>query len=343
MNSAHHLTRRTNAAIWATIGVIAIAVAGAALAGLVEIAWRSFLAPATVAALLTAGGHYYHTARSEQRLGAILIATAQIICFAAVGAPLSYLAAMSGFPLQDAMFDAWDRALHFDWVPMMQFVAAHPMLQLVLHFAYASFALQSVTTIMALGIAGQLDRLAGFVAAFIATTLVTIAVSAVYPSVGPWVFLDVQPAAASGFLPTSSTSWPVFLGLRDGTFHTVTGINAEGIITFPSLHAALGVLFPLALWRTQVVRWFAFVLNGLMLIATPAYGSHYVVDVIAGVIVAVACWVVVMRLVSSNADAKRKHLAGIEDSPSIVPETLIAPETLAEPDMARLSRQREQA
>lgn len=337
MSVTHRQLQRANAAIWATIGVIAISVATAALLGLVVIAWRSFLAPAMVAALLTAGGHYYHSIRSEQRLGAILIATAQIICFAAIGAPLSYIAAMSGFPLQDAMFDAWDRALNFDWLQMMQFVAAHPVLQIVLHFAYASFALQSVTTIMALGIAGQLDRLAGFVAAFIATTLVTIAVSALYPSVGPWVFLDIQPAAANGFLPTSSTSWPVFLGLRDGTVQTVTGLNAEGIITFPSLHAALGVLFPLALWRTPVVRWFALVLNGLMLVATPAYGSHYVVDVIAGVLIAVACWVVVMRLVSSNADAKRKHLADVEDSPSIVPETL------PEPDVVTLSRERERA
>lgn len=337
MNAAHHRLQQANAAIWVAIGLVALSVAGAALAGVVDIAWHSFLAQAIVAALLTAGGHYYRTARAEQRLGAILIATAQIICFAAVGAPLSYIAAMAGFPLYDAMFDAWDRALHFDWVPMMQFIAAHPKLQLVLHFAYASFALQSVTTIMALGIAGQLDRLAGFVGAFIATTLVTIAVSAIYPAAGPWVFLDVQPAAANGFLPTSSTSWPMFLGLRDGTVHTVTGLNAEGIITFPSLHAALGVLFPLALWRTPVVRWCVFGLNGLMLVATPAYGSHYVVDVIAGVIIAVACWAVVIRLVSSNADAKRKHHAAIDDSPSIVPETL------PEPGMVRLSRSREQA
>src|SRR5262249_3181737 len=80
--------------------------------GLVEIAWRSFLNPAIVAVLLTAGGWYYHSVRSERRLGAILVSTAQIICFAAVGAPSSYIAAMSGFPLQDAMFDAWDRQLN---------------------------------------------------------------------------------------------------------------------------------------------------------------------------------------------------------------------------------------
>jgi PAP2 superfamily protein len=94
---------------------------------------------------------------------------------------------------------------------------------------------------------------------------------------------------------------------------------------------------PIALWRTAVVRWFAFVLNELMLVAIPAYGSHYVVDVMAGFIVAVACWIVVMHLVSSNADASRMHLAGIDDSPSIVPKTL------PEPDMVRLSRRREQA
>ena len=58
--------------------------------------------------------------------------------------------------------------------------------------------------------------------------------------------------------------------------------GAEGIITFPSLHAALGVLFPAALWHVSGVRWIALALNALLLISTPAYGSHYVVDVVAG-------------------------------------------------------------
>ena len=41
MNSAHHRTQQANAAIWATIGVVAMSVAGAALLGLVDIAWRN--------------------------------------------------------------------------------------------------------------------------------------------------------------------------------------------------------------------------------------------------------------------------------------------------------------
>jgi membrane-associated phospholipid phosphatase len=59
-------------------------------------------------------------------------------------------------------------------------------------------------------------------------------------------------------------------------------MNSEGIITFPSLHAALGLLFAAALWRVRGIKSAALVL-ALTLIATPAYGRHYFADVIAGV------------------------------------------------------------
>jgi membrane-associated phospholipid phosphatase len=218
----------------------------------------------------------------------------------------------------------------------MTFVSLHPGLQLVLSFAYSSFALQTLTTVLALGVAGQLERLSSFVAAFVATTLVIIAISAVCPAAGPWLFLDIQPASANGFLPASATSWPVFLALRDGTLHTVYGIRSEGIITFPSLHAALGVLFPMALWHVKGVR-LALGLNILLVIATPAYGSHYIIDVIAGILIAAACWATVARLIHVASEDHPEHVVAIDDPPSIVPE---AP---ARPAMAVLSRNFESA
>jgi hypothetical protein len=67
-----------------------------------------------------------------------LNSTAQIIAFAAVGAPLSYLAARSGFPLQDALFDSRHRDwLHLDWTPLMQVIAGRPHLRLVPLRAYS--------------------------------------------------------------------------------------------------------------------------------------------------------------------------------------------------------------
>ncbi len=337
MKSGHDYLQRADAAVWITIGVIAMAITGFALLGPFELDLRSFLVPGAVTALLAAGGWFYRSVRREKRLGAILSSTAHIIGFAAVGAPLSYVAATTGFPLQDAALDAIDRQLGVDWTQLMTFVSLHPGLQLVLSLAYSSFALQTLTTVLVLGIAGQLTRLSSFIAAFVATTLVTIAISAVYPAAGPWLFLEIQPASANGFLPLSSSSWPAFLALRDGTLHTVYGIRSEGIITFPSLHAALGVLFPVALWRVKGVRWFALGLNFLLVIATPAYGSHYVVDVIAGILIAAVCWLAVARLLDAVSETHPEHVVAIDDPPSIVPE---AP---AQPAMAALSRDFESA
>ncbi len=329
MKSGNDYLQHADVAVWMTIGVIAIAVAGFALLGPFELDLRSFLMPAASTVLFAAGGWFYRSVRNETRLGAILSSTAHMVGFAAVAAPLSYIAAASGFPLQDATLAAWDRHLGIDWTRLLTFLSLRPGLRQVLFFAYSSFALQTLTTVLVLGITGQLVRLSTFINAFVGTTLVIIAVSAVCPAAGPWLFLDIQPATANGFLPVSSTSWPVFLGLRDGTLHTVYGLNSEGIITFPSLHAALGVLFPAALWRVKGVRWIALGLNGLLLIATPAYGSHYVVDVIAGIVVAAAFWIAIARIFDAASETRPDHIAAIHDPPSIVPEVLPPPATAA--------------
>jgi hypothetical protein len=329
MKSGLSYSERADAATWMTTGVIAMTVAGFALWGPFELNVRSFLPPAASTALLAAAGRFYRSIRREERLGAILSSTAHIIAFAAVAAPLSYIAATAGFPLQDATLEAWDRSLGFEWREMLSFVASRPLLQNVLLVAYSSFAVQTVTTVLALGIAGQLNRLSTFIGAFVATTLVIIAASAIYPAAGPWLFFNIDPESANGFLPTSSNSWPVFLGLRDGSLHTVYGLNSEGIITFPSLHAALGVLFPAALWRVSGVRWIALALNALLLISTPAYGSHYVVDVVVGIAVAAACWITVAYMLDGASRTQPEHLSTICDSPSMVPETPSAPAAAA--------------
>jgi membrane-associated phospholipid phosphatase len=318
--SIDHKWRLASAMAWMAIGVVGLIDAGFALIGPLTLDLPSFLVPFGTAALLGAGGWYYRSIRHEPRIAAILACTAQIIAFASVGAPLSYIAAASGFPLQDATFDAWDRYLGVDWTQMTTFISLRPALQQVLSFAYASFALQTVTTVLALGAAGKLSRLATFIHAFIATTLVTIAISAVLPAAGPWLFLDLQPAAANGFLPTSSTSWPVFLGLRDGNLHTMYGLHSEGIITFPSLHAALGLLFSVALWGVHRLRWVALLLNVAMLMATPAYGGHYIVDVIAGLAVAAACWTVAARSAGAAQEKEMHKVMVVHETPSIVPE-----------------------
>jgi hypothetical protein len=329
MNVDQDQLRRADRMIWAAIAATATVVLAASLIGPFQIAWASFLKAGIACSPLSAASWFYRTVRKDPLPAAALTSTVQIIAFAMVGAPLSYIAATCGFPLQDATLQAWDRHLGVDWTELLAFVSSRPELQKVLLVAYSSFALQTVTTVLVLGISGQLTRLRKFIGAFVATTLAIIAISAIYPAAGPWLYLNVKPESANGFLPTSSSSWPVFLGLRDGTLHTVYGLNSEGIVTFPSLHAALGVLFPAALWHVSSIRWLVLALNGLLLLATPAYGSHYVVDVFAGIAIAAACWIAVARMIDAAYRPLLEHVATINDPPSIVPEALPSPAAAA--------------
>src|SRR3977135_1535984 len=64
--SGHDYLRRADTAIWLTIGIIAVGLAGFALLGPFEIDFRSFLIPGSVTALLAAGSWFYRSVRCDE-------------------------------------------------------------------------------------------------------------------------------------------------------------------------------------------------------------------------------------------------------------------------------------
>ena len=230
--------------------------------------------------------------RRDQRLASGLECTAQLVAFTAVGAPLSYLAAAAGgaFPLQDAMFEAIDRAIGLDWRGMLAWMNEYTSGHTVFTLAYMSFTLQATVTVLSLAFCGQLVRLRIFMLSLALSALVCIAISAVLPAQGIWGFLNLSAADYPAIVPaTRELHLPIFHGLRDGSFRALTGLSSEGIITFPSFHTALGVIFIVALWPVPVLRWFGVVVNVLMMVSIPIDGGHYFIDMVAGTIIAVLC------------------------------------------------------
>src|SRR3954454_21396575 len=77
--------------IWSLIAAVTVIVAPAPLAGF-TILWDSYAIPGgAVAAMLLVV--WFYRSRSEERIASAVEGTAQLAAFAAVGAPLSYLAA----------------------------------------------------------------------------------------------------------------------------------------------------------------------------------------------------------------------------------------------------------
>jgi membrane-associated phospholipid phosphatase len=291
--------RRLDNTIWGLVAGVAVIVLFASAASRFQIVFGSYTTAAGAGVLLLGAAYYYRNHRDDLRLASALESTAQVLVFAAVAAPLSYIAASAALPLQDAVFDAMDRTLGFNWNEVLAFMNRWPGFFLFMRAMYLSLTLQMTAVVLLLAFTGRLAWLRVYMLAFIFAALLTIALSALLPAEGAWLHYGLK--ADQSVMPSSHTSWPVFHGLRDGSYRLVMAVGSEGIITFPSLHAALAVILMAAFWPVPIARWVSAVVNSLMLAATPIDGSHYLVDVLAGIAIAVVCLRAAHKLVSRTA------------------------------------------
>jgi len=290
---------RLDGIIWAAIVAVAVLVLASTLMSDFHLVWRSFLAPGATAAVLLAGHCFYRTRRPDPRLAGALSSTAQVVAFAAVGAPLSYIGASFGLPLHDHWLEAADRAVGFDWSGLLAWMDAHAAIHPLFRNIYLSLMPQTLVAVLALAWTGRLATLRVFVLAFVLAALITIAISAVMPAEGVWGLLHLHRANYPDIVPaTRELHLPIFLGLRDGSYRLLMASGADGIITFPSLHAALAVILVAALWPLPVLRWIGLALNIVMMVSIPIDGGHYFIDMLAGIAVAVVCLIAARALVA---------------------------------------------
>lgn len=62
--------------------------------------------------------------------------------------------------------------------------------------------------------------------------------------------------------------------------------HPEGLVTFPSFHTALAVIFAYSMRGIRYIALPVYALNAMLILATLPQGGHYLVDVVAGLAVA---------------------------------------------------------
>jgi hypothetical protein len=176
MDTGPDKLKHADRAIWIVIAAVTGAVLISSALGPFQIEWASFRKAALAVAALLSASWFYSAIRKDTPLADALMSAAQIIAFASVGAPLSYIGASAAFPLWDSSFAALDHRLGLEWMTWLAIMNAVPSLHAILAAAYASFAVQTTAVVIVLGIAGQALRLRIFILSFMLTALVTIAI-----------------------------------------------------------------------------------------------------------------------------------------------------------------------
>ncbi len=225
-------------------------------------------------------------ARWNPRLAYCLVAIAQLILALVVLSTLTYVATAIGFPLQDQLLLSWDRALGFDFRAYLDFFNAHPLVLLALAPSYSSITWQLIAMTLILPLAGCYRRIGQAICAFMFALLATTIISIFVPAIGVYGTLGLTEADHPYFEPQGyyDTLRDAPL-LRAGTLRALDLWKLGGVLTFPSFHAATAALYIWAFWplvwlRPVVIAW-----NLAMIATTPLGGGHYLVDVLAGIVV----------------------------------------------------------
>lgn len=276
-------------ASWLLIAMCAVLLGGFQLSTPFAFSGNGLASSAAMIGMLWAGSLFYTRCRLRPTFAAMLAGMMQIILFSMAGAILSYMVAAHSGPLWDARLQHWDMSLGLDWLGYVRWVSDHPWVGTLYRWAYISLVPQLLVLVMALAMAGKLRTMRIVICAAILSGIAAVLISGITPAISNFVHLGLTPADLPGLDPAAAYVHRAdFIGLRDGSLRLIDLTSLQGIITFPSYHAALGAIFIWGFTRLGPIGWIGAAWAGLMLLATPVDGAHYFVDVFAGMALAVA-------------------------------------------------------
>jgi membrane-associated phospholipid phosphatase len=224
-------------------------------------------------------------ASNDRPRTALLLESFGLTLAVALSVPaLTTMIASLDMPYRDADLLAWDNALGFDWEGIVLWVRARPNLSIMLSHCYASLLWQPVFLMAILAYVAP-ERLRRMMVASTLALIATVLIFIWFPARTGYVHLGYERSDFPHLL--ANTSWGVY-EILEAVRGGERTLSLEGLVTFPSYHASAAVLFIYAWAAVPVLRWPFMILNAVMLIACVPIGSHYVVDLIGGIILAYA-------------------------------------------------------
>jgi membrane-associated phospholipid phosphatase len=207
--------------------------------------------------------------------------------FGMAASVLQYLLITLKIPVVDARLEAADLWLGFDWKRCYLWVHRMPAVNGVLELAYASLFAQLLAVQAILGLRGKLAHLHEFLTSVVLSSLLLLIVSAFFPAHSAFIYY---------WMGTEEQLQSVahFDLLREGLMQAINLDNLQGLISIPSYHTALAVILTYAMRSNRPLLIAFGVLNALMVLSTPTAGGHYLVDTLAGLLLA-WCSIAIVR------------------------------------------------
>lgn len=199
-----------------------------------------------------------------------------------------YLATATARPFVDGQLASLDARLGFDWLAFLAASNQSAVWSSALFYAYHSLGPQVPVVLFVHLIRQRRDRVFEFIALMAVSSLFTGPLMAIFPAAGAYAFYRPAPELFSN-LTAQAGMWhySTLSSLRSGAPYELIVSKAEGLVTFPSFHTALGILVVYAVRDVRPLFVVALMVNAIMIVSTLPEGGHHLIDVIVGAVIGV--------------------------------------------------------
>jgi membrane-associated phospholipid phosphatase len=298
----------TSRLCWAITALVTVIVLAFVATGGIAYDASTWPINALVFPLFGVVGLVYTYVRRDIVVASIADAVSLLAGYTLVAAVFTYVTTIWGAdrPFWDARFLAADRALGFDWVGWLTWLNKHPTLARVLEWTYGSVLKQIPILILCLAVMRRHRRLQ-VVLLSLQLSLIVCALGAYFvPAIGTYEHLGIQEAVHHPDIALTARDLPVAeVHQLRGSAPVVAMSRIEGVIVFPSFHMVLAIVLAWGFWAVPYLRWPALALNLAMAASTPLSGGHYLVDLIAGTVVALTALAAAGRIRATIEDRYR--------------------------------------
>ena len=219
----------------------------------------------------------YRKFRPDPKIMMALQATLIFLSYSTVIFVLSYLACTTNQPLVDSTLASMDRYLGFYSPSLIFWFRDHAIWNYIFGFIYDAYYFQMPFVLLYVSFFGETNYLQKYLMQYMIASLLTICIAGFFPAVGTYGWYPYPPE------PSQLSELQRFYELRQN----IVDLRAsDGIITFPSFHTTMGILYICAfLHERKIIFIPILILNALMIFSCLSHGGHFLVDIWGGIVV----------------------------------------------------------
>jgi membrane-associated phospholipid phosphatase len=208
-----------------------------------------------------------------------------------------YAAALGGRPDMSNVFVAADYAFGFDWPAYCDAILSHRAVAVAMSTSYVQILTEALALTMLFIILDRRDRMVEQAMIAVLCYVMATVLCSLFPT---------QTAPTAYGRPDLIFDHPLvdqIAGLLSSS--TVQIETILGTISFPSLHASGALML---IYLSRGIKWLFWPMlpfNAVVIAATPVFGGHFFVDVLAGAGIFMIAMVVTKRLVPMRVGPRR--------------------------------------